>query len=141
MQIGIKASGYLIIPVVYSSIFLIIFLFWVSNLLNWNQTQPMVWSMIFCQILRIEWSCLTLFPWFIVQVLPPLCAELRNLVMQPMILPMVLTIAEAQVLIPSVLVDIRIWISVLQFNACILFINIIIDVKAKILDIKFLMMS
>ena len=33
-----------------------------------------------------------------VQVLPPLCAELRNLVMQPMILPMVLTIAESQVL-------------------------------------------
>ena len=32
------------------------------------------------------------------QVLPPLCAELRNLVMQPMILPMVLTIAESQVL-------------------------------------------
>lgn len=31
------------------------------------------------------------------QVLPPLCAELRNLVMQPMILPMVLTIAESQV--------------------------------------------
>ena len=31
------------------------------------------------------------------QVLPPLCAELRNVVMQPMILPMVLTIAEAQV--------------------------------------------
>lgn len=30
------------------------------------------------------------------KVLPPLCAELRNLVMQPMILPMVLTIAEAQ---------------------------------------------
>jgi hypothetical protein len=31
------------------------------------------------------------------QVLPPLCAELRNVVMQPMILPMVLTIAESQV--------------------------------------------
>ncbi|KAJ7546397.1 hypothetical protein O6H91_08G038400 [Diphasiastrum complanatum] len=30
------------------------------------------------------------------KVLPPLCAELRNLVMQPMVLPMVLTIAEAQ---------------------------------------------
>ncbi|KAF4387192.1 hypothetical protein CsatB_003267 [Cannabis sativa] len=30
------------------------------------------------------------------KVLPPLCAELRNMVMQPMILPMVLTIAEAQ---------------------------------------------
>jgi SCY1-like protein 2 len=30
------------------------------------------------------------------QVLPPLCAELRNLVLQPMILPMVLTIAESQ---------------------------------------------
>ncbi|XVF63449.1 hypothetical protein PTKIN_Ptkin09bG0087800 [Pterospermum kingtungense] len=30
------------------------------------------------------------------KVLPPLCAELRNLVMQPMILPMVLTIAESQ---------------------------------------------
>ncbi|CAK9147639.1 unnamed protein product [Ilex paraguariensis] len=29
-------------------------------------------------------------------VLPPLCAELRNMVMQPMILPMVLTIAESQ---------------------------------------------
>ncbi|XP_044481229.1 SCY1-like protein 2 isoform X1 [Mangifera indica] len=29
-------------------------------------------------------------------VLPPLCAELRNVVMQPMILPMVLTIAESQ---------------------------------------------
>ncbi|KAL5989632.1 hypothetical protein ACLOJK_010525 [Asimina triloba] len=29
-------------------------------------------------------------------VLPPLCAELRNLVMQQMILPMVLTIAESQ---------------------------------------------
>ncbi|KAL0326440.1 UNVERIFIED_CONTAM: SCY1-like protein 2 [Sesamum radiatum] len=29
-------------------------------------------------------------------VLPPLCAELRNLVMQPIILPMVLTIAESQ---------------------------------------------
>lgn len=33
------------------------------------------------------------------QVLPPLCAELRNMVMQPMILPMVLTIAESQVLL------------------------------------------
>jgi len=33
------------------------------------------------------------------QVLPPLCAELRNVVIQPMILPMVLTIAESQVLI------------------------------------------
>lgn len=30
------------------------------------------------------------------KVLPPLCAELRNAVMQPMVLPMVLTIAEAQ---------------------------------------------
>lgn len=30
------------------------------------------------------------------KVLPPLCAELRNLVMQPMILPMVLTVAESQ---------------------------------------------
>ncbi|KAK2658837.1 hypothetical protein Ddye_005370 [Dipteronia dyeriana] len=30
------------------------------------------------------------------KVLPPLCAELRNLVMQSMILPMVLTIAESQ---------------------------------------------
>lgn len=30
------------------------------------------------------------------KVLPPLCAELRNVVMQPMVLPMVLTIAEAQ---------------------------------------------
>uniref|UniRef100_A0A6V7QWJ9 Protein kinase domain-containing protein n=1 Tax=Ananas comosus var. bracteatus TaxID=296719 RepID=A0A6V7QWJ9_ANACO len=30
------------------------------------------------------------------KVLPPLCAELRNTVMQPMILPMVLTIAESQ---------------------------------------------
>ncbi|CAA6672931.1 unnamed protein product [Spirodela intermedia] len=30
------------------------------------------------------------------KVLPPLCAELRNVVMQPMILPMVLTIAESQ---------------------------------------------
>lgn len=30
------------------------------------------------------------------KVLPPLCAELRNMVMQPMILPMVLTIAESQ---------------------------------------------
>nr|DAD21189.1 TPA_asm: hypothetical protein HUJ06_022652 [Nelumbo nucifera] len=30
------------------------------------------------------------------KVLPPLCAELRNLVMQQMILPMVLTIAESQ---------------------------------------------
>ncbi|KAK4783642.1 hypothetical protein SAY86_008016 [Trapa natans] len=30
------------------------------------------------------------------KVLPPLCEELRNLVMQPMILPMVLTIAESQ---------------------------------------------
>nr|XP_027092640.1 SCY1-like protein 2 isoform X2 [Coffea arabica]XP_027092641.1 SCY1-like protein 2 isoform X2 [Coffea arabica] len=30
------------------------------------------------------------------KVLPPLCSELRNLVMQPMILPMVLTIAESQ---------------------------------------------
>ncbi|KAL0314045.1 UNVERIFIED_CONTAM: SCY1-like protein 2 [Sesamum angustifolium] len=30
------------------------------------------------------------------KVLPPLCAELRNLVMQPIILPMVLTIAESQ---------------------------------------------
>ncbi|XP_059449975.1 SCY1-like protein 2 A [Corylus avellana] len=30
------------------------------------------------------------------KVLPPLCAELRNLVMQPMILPMVLAIAESQ---------------------------------------------
>lgn len=30
------------------------------------------------------------------KVLPPLCAELRNLVIQPMILPMVLTIAESQ---------------------------------------------
>ncbi|MCO5572030.1 hypothetical protein L7F22_025781 [Adiantum nelumboides] len=29
-------------------------------------------------------------------VLPPLCAELRNIVMQPMVLPMVLTIAESQ---------------------------------------------
>ena len=35
---------------------------------------------------------------FVTQVLPPLCAELRNLVMQPVILPMVLTIAESQVL-------------------------------------------
>ncbi|KAF7824946.1 SCY1-like protein 2 [Senna tora] len=30
------------------------------------------------------------------KVLPPLCAELRNVVMQPMIMPMVLTIAESQ---------------------------------------------
>ncbi|ERN13896.1 SCY1-like protein 2 [Amborella trichopoda] len=30
------------------------------------------------------------------KVLPPLCSELRNIVMQPMILPMVLTIAESQ---------------------------------------------
>lgn len=30
------------------------------------------------------------------KVLPPLCAELRNIVMQPVILPMVLTIAESQ---------------------------------------------
>ncbi|MBA0681045.1 hypothetical protein Goari_012707, partial [Gossypium aridum] len=30
------------------------------------------------------------------KVLPPLCAELRNLVMQPLILPMVLMIAESQ---------------------------------------------
>ncbi|XP_044511979.1 SCY1-like protein 2 [Mangifera indica] len=30
------------------------------------------------------------------KVLPPLCAELRNVVMQPLILPMVLTIAESQ---------------------------------------------
>lgn len=30
------------------------------------------------------------------KVLPPLCAELRNMVIQPMILPMVLTIAESQ---------------------------------------------
>ncbi|KAJ4821320.1 kinase family with ARM repeat domain-containing protein [Rhynchospora pubera] len=30
------------------------------------------------------------------KVLPPLCAELRNMVLQPMILPMVLTIAESQ---------------------------------------------
>ncbi|KAE8701854.1 hypothetical protein F3Y22_tig00110505pilonHSYRG00393 [Hibiscus syriacus] len=30
------------------------------------------------------------------KVLPPLCAELRNLVMQPMIVPMVLKIAESQ---------------------------------------------
>ncbi|XP_038975484.1 SCY1-like protein 2 [Phoenix dactylifera] len=30
------------------------------------------------------------------KVLPPLCAELRNMVMQPMILPMVLTIADSQ---------------------------------------------
>ncbi|KAL1212485.1 SCY1-like protein 2 B [Cardamine amara subsp. amara] len=30
------------------------------------------------------------------KVLPPLCAELRNLVLQPMILPMVLTIAQSQ---------------------------------------------
>ncbi|KAJ1409683.1 Protein kinase domain [Sesbania bispinosa] len=30
------------------------------------------------------------------KVLPPLCAELRNVVIQPMILPMVLTIAESQ---------------------------------------------
>uniref|UniRef100_A0A2P2LXF5 Protein kinase domain-containing protein n=1 Tax=Rhizophora mucronata TaxID=61149 RepID=A0A2P2LXF5_RHIMU len=35
------------------------------------------------------------------KVLPPLCAELRNLVMQPVILPMVLTIAESQVLVFS----------------------------------------
>ena len=38
-----------------------------------------------------------LLSWWSLQVLPPLCAELRNLVMQPMILPMVLTIAESQV--------------------------------------------
>lgn len=30
-------------------------------------------------------------------MLPPLCAELRNEVMLPMVLPMVLTIAESQV--------------------------------------------
>lgn len=30
------------------------------------------------------------------KVLPPLCAELRNVVMQPIVLPMVLTIAESQ---------------------------------------------
>jgi SCY1-like protein 2 len=30
------------------------------------------------------------------KVLPPLCAELRNLVLQPIILPMVLTIAQSQ---------------------------------------------
>ncbi|KAH7307548.1 hypothetical protein KP509_22G064800 [Ceratopteris richardii] len=30
------------------------------------------------------------------KVLPPLCAELRNIVMQPMVLPMILTIAESQ---------------------------------------------
>ncbi|KAM7511485.1 hypothetical protein LguiB_010360 [Lonicera macranthoides] len=30
------------------------------------------------------------------KVLPPLCAELRNMVMQPMILPMVMTIAKSQ---------------------------------------------
>jgi SCY1-like protein 2 len=30
------------------------------------------------------------------KVLPPLCAELRNEIMQPMVLPMVLTIADAQ---------------------------------------------
>ncbi|KAI3732969.1 hypothetical protein L1987_64182 [Smallanthus sonchifolius] len=30
------------------------------------------------------------------KVLPPLCAELRNMVMQPMILPMVLKIADSQ---------------------------------------------
>ncbi|KAI3946629.1 hypothetical protein MKW92_036371 [Papaver armeniacum] len=32
------------------------------------------------------------------KVLPPLCAELRNMVLQPMILPMVLTIAESQIM-------------------------------------------
>jgi SCY1-like protein 2 len=31
------------------------------------------------------------------KVLPPLCAELRNEIMQPMVLPMVLTIADSQV--------------------------------------------
>lgn len=35
------------------------------------------------------------------KVLPPLCEELRNSVMQPMILPMVFTIAESQVLVFS----------------------------------------
>lgn len=30
------------------------------------------------------------------KILPPLCAELRNVVIQPMILPMVLTVAESQ---------------------------------------------
>ncbi|XP_073279581.1 SCY1-like protein 2 B [Primulina huaijiensis] len=34
--------------------------------------------------------------YFLGWVLPPLCAELRNFVMQPIILPMVLTIAESQ---------------------------------------------
>ncbi|KAG4201012.1 hypothetical protein ERO13_A05G249800v2 [Gossypium hirsutum] len=40
------------------------------------------------------------------KVLPLLCAELRNLVMQPMIVPMVLKIAESQVL---VLLILRFW--------------------------------
>uniref|UniRef100_M8BDX4 SCY1-like protein 2 n=1 Tax=Aegilops tauschii TaxID=37682 RepID=M8BDX4_AEGTA len=35
------------------------------------------------------------------KVLPPLCAELRNMVMQQMILPMVLTIAESQLILDS----------------------------------------
>ncbi|CAN8243456.1 unnamed protein product [Cochlearia groenlandica] len=36
------------------------------------------------------------FTGFVMQVLPPLCVELRNLVMQPVILLIVLTIAESQ---------------------------------------------
>lgn len=50
-----------------------------------------IWNIL--SIVRHEFTSVIIYS----QVLPPLCAELRNVVMQPMILPMVLTIAESQV--------------------------------------------
>lgn len=65
------------------------------------------------------------------QVLPPLCAELRNLVMQPMILPMVLTIAESQVLISTSLL----------IKICIFHIYVVIFFNVSFLSMASLVVS
>lgn len=60
----------------------------------------------FSYIINCFWQTKQVNKILYMQVLPPLCAELRNLVMQPMILPMVLTIAESQVVVSLL---IRFW--------------------------------
>lgn len=67
---------------------------------------------------------------FVMQVLPPLCAELRNLVMQPVIFPMVLTIAESLVIF--LILGILHWVSQVSMHfissLSLRFIELVLDV-------------
>lgn len=67
---------------------------WLSVLFPWPDHVGSFYVESF-KVITFSWWRFCFLVW---KVLLPLCAELRNEVMQPMVLPMVLTIAESQVI-------------------------------------------